>query len=152
MRKQTTWILVADGAGGRFFKLSDERALIPAYTHELIGGMMSSRDVAGDRPGRTFDSGGDGRHAKEPHTDPKRHAKAELAHQIGQILEGERKKRSFDRLILVAPPQFLGDLRASMSKPLQGLVAAEVNKDLSKLSPHQLGTQLDDVLATGPRL
>lgn len=152
MPKQITWVLVSDAARGRFFKLSEERKLISAYNHDLIGETQPDRDIASDRPGRTFDRGGDGRHAKEPHTDPKRHAKAELAQEIGRVLDDERKKHAFDRLILVAPPQFLGDLRTAMSKSVQDLVVAEVNKDLSKLAPHQLETQLSDVLAAGSRL
>ncbi len=147
MPKPITWVLVSDAARGRFFKLSEKRELVPAYKHELISELLPSREIASDRPGRTFDRGsGGGRHAKEPHTDPKRHAKAELAHEIGHILDDERKKQTFDRLVVVAPPQFLGDLRAAMSKPVQDLIVAEVNKDLSKLAPHQLAIQLKDVI------
>jgi protein required for attachment to host cells len=152
MAKQVTWVLVSDAARGRIFELSQDRDLVPAYKRELIGETQPSRDIASDRPGRTFDRSGGGRHAKEPHTDPKRHAKAELAHEIGRVLDSERKKGAYDRLIIVAPPQFLGDLRAAMSKPVQELIVAEVNKDLSKLAPHQLKEQLGDVLAIRPPL
>lgn len=152
MQKPKVWIVVADGARGRFFRLSEDRELVSAYAHELVGEMLANRDVVSDRPGRTFDRGGDGRHAMEPHSDPKRHAKTVLAREIGRLLEEERKKQSFDQLVIVAPPQFLGDLRNEMTKPLQGLIAKEINKDLSKLAPHQLKIQLSDVLAIGPPL
>lgn len=147
MRKPEIWVVVADGARGRFFRLSEDRDLVSAYAHELVGETLARRDIVSDRPGRTFDRGGDGRHAMEPHSDPKRHAKTVLAREIGRLLEEERKKRSFDQLVIVAPPQFLGDLRGEMSKSLQALIATEVNKDLSKLAPHQLKIQLGDVLA-----
>ena len=47
---------------------------------------------------------------------------------------------------MVAPPQFLGDLRAAMSQQLQASVAAEVAKDLSKLPLHDLQDHLREVL------
>ncbi|NKB58477.1 MAG: hypothetical protein GKS00_19285 [Alphaproteobacteria bacterium] len=152
MRKPKVWVVVADGARGRFFQLSEGHELVSVYAHELVGEALASRDLASDRPGRTFERGGDGRHAMEPHSDPKRYAKTVLAREIGRLLEAERKKRSFDHLVVVAPPQFLGDLRGAMSKPLQELIATEINKDLSKLAPHQLKIQLGDVLFIRPPL
>lgn len=152
MRASKLWVVVADGSRGRIFKLSKERELVPAYNRELIGTSLPNREIASDRPGRTFDRDGGGRHAKEPHTDAKRHAKSKLAHEIGRVLDDERKKHTFDRLVVVAPPQFLGDLRTEMPKPLQDLIVAEVNKDLSKLAPHQLSIQLKDVITVRPAL
>jgi protein required for attachment to host cells len=150
--KQTTWVLVSDAAGGRFFEVSDEQKLVPTYKREIASEVLASREIDSDKPGRAFDSGGQGRHSMEPPTDPKRHAKAEMAHTLCEALDGQRKKNAFDRLIVVAPPQFLGDLRDAMPKPLQELVVAEVTKDLSHLKPHQLEAQLADVLKVKPPL
>lgn len=146
MPKQVTWVLVSDAAGGRFFEVSEERKLVPTYKHEIPGDTRQSREIGTDQPGRSHDSMGQGRHSMEPPTDPKRHAKAELAHELAEALDTQRKKHKFDRLVVVAPPQFLGDLRAAMPKPLQDTIAAEVNKDLSHLKPHQLEEQLGDLL------
>ena len=88
----------------------------------------------------------------EPHSNPKRVARSGLAHEITLVLDAEREKGAYDRLIVVAPPQFLGDLRAAMPKAVKELITAEVNKDLSKLSPHQLSAQLSDVLTVRPPL
>lgn len=152
LAKKTTWVLVSDAAGGRFFEVSDERKLVPTYRHEITQTVQRSSEIGTDQPGRSFDSHGQGRHSMEPPTDPKRHAKAELAHELVQALDQQRKKHKFDRLVVVAPPQFLGDLRAAMSKPLNDMIAAEVNKDLSRLKPHQLEEQLHDLLVAKPPL
>jgi len=152
MPKQTTWVLVSDASGGRFFELSDDGKLVPTYKQEIAGDVRQSREIGTDQPGRSHDRMGQGRHSMEAPTDPKRHAKAELAHELGLALDDQRKKHKFDRLIVVAPPQFLGDLRTAMTKPLQDLVVAEVNKDLSGSAPHQLETQLADVLRKRPPL
>jgi len=146
MHMKNTWVMVADASRARFFKMNDERHLVAAYTQEIVGPGLQSKDMGSDRPGRVFDSQGGGRHAAEPPTDPKRHAKFELAYEVGHILDAERKNQAYEQLVLVAPPQFLGDLRATLPDHVKHLVVAEVNKDLSRLSPMDLEAQLADVL------
>lgn len=147
MPKSIVWVLVADAARARLFQVEPpQQTLSAALGRELIGSNLPNREIASDRPGRTFDSGGEGRHAKEPPTDPARHAQAEFARDVVQLLDENRESRSFDRLIVVAPPQFLGDLRAAMSQQLRAAVSAEVAKDLSKLPLHALQDHLREVL------
>jgi protein required for attachment to host cells len=152
MPKPNIWVLVADAARARVFHVErPNMTLAPALGRELIGPRLQSREIASDRPGRTFDRAGEGRHAKEPPTDPARHAKGQFAHDLAGLLDDERKQGSFDRLIIVAAPQFLGDLRNVMSKQLRDLVADEIAKDLSKLPPQELQEHLGDVLAQQSR-
>jgi protein required for attachment to host cells len=146
MPKPTIWVLVADAARARLFQVEPEKTLAPALGQELIGSNLPSREIASDRPGRTFDRGGQGRHAMEPSTDPARHAQEQFARDIVRLLDEKRESRSFERLVVVAPPQFLGDLRAVMPQQLQEAVSAEVAKDLSKLPPHELRHHLREVL------
>jgi protein required for attachment to host cells len=147
MPKPIIWVLVADAARARLFQVEQpQQTLSPALVQELIGTNLPSREIASDRPGRTFDSGGQGRHAKEPPTDPARHAQGEFARDVVRPLDEKRGNRSFERLIVVAPPQFLGDLRALMSQQLQESVSAEIAKDYSKLQLHVLQDRLHEVL------
>lgn len=147
MNKRNMWVVVADAARARFFRLAmPEKQLEPIWEQEMIGVHAQSRDIGSDRPGRTFDSAGMGRHAKEPPTDPARFEKDRFAHDVAAKLDEERKANAFDSVVLVAPPQFLGDLRAHLSAPLATLVAAEVNKDLSKLKPAEIVGHLDEVI------
>jgi protein required for attachment to host cells len=147
MPKPTLWVLVADAARARLFQVEQpQQVLSAALGQELIGSNLRSREIASDRPGRTFDSGGEGRHAKEPPTDPARYAQEEFARDVVRLLDEKRKNRAFERLIIVAPPQFLGDLRAAMPQQLQASVAAEVGTDLSKLPLHELQDHLREVL------
>jgi protein required for attachment to host cells len=153
MPKPTIWVLVADAARARLFEVEQpQQTLSPALGRELIGSNLPSREIASDRPGRTFDSGGEGRHAKEPPTDPARHAQEKFARDVVRLLDEKSKSRAFDRLIIVAPPQFLGDLRAVMPRQLQTAIAAEVAKDLSKLPLHELQDHLREVLDDQRRL
>jgi protein required for attachment to host cells len=147
MPKPIIWVLVADAARARLFQVEQpQQTLRAALARELIGSNLPSREIASDRPGRTFDGAGEGRHAKEPPTDPARHAQQEFAREVVRLLEEHKESRAFDRLIVVAPPQFLGDLRALMPQRLGDCVSAEIAKDLSKLPQRELQAHLADVL------
>lgn len=148
MTRHDTWVVVANGAHARVFQLrkSQKVVLEPAWEHQPVGSNLSSRAIASDRPGRTFDSAGEGRHAKEPPTDPARYEKERFAREVVQRLDDARKQHAFEALIVVAPPQCLGDLRAAMSTQLEACVTAELNKDLSKLKPAEIIEHLKDVI------
>lgn len=144
-KKDGTWILIANAARARVFALQNKgRSLETAWELEHAGSSLLSRDIASDRPGRTFDRAGDGRHAKEPPTDPTRYEKERFAREVAQKLDNDRKQNNFDELIIVAPPRFLGDLRLAMPAQLEGCVSKEVNKDLSKLKPAEILKHLKD--------
>jgi len=49
-------------------------------------------------------------------------------------------------MVVVAPPRFLGELRSFLPPQLQGLVAAEIAKDLTKSPPHELQRHLTELL------
>ncbi len=147
MPKPTIWVLIADAHRARLFRREGgDGELLPALDREMIGESRPSREIASDRPGRSFDSGGEGRHAMAPSTDPARHAQASFAHDIAGRLDKERTRHAFDELIVVAPPEFLGDLRAAMSDPLRRMVTAEFKKDLSKQPTHELQSHLEKLL------
>jgi protein required for attachment to host cells len=144
------WILVADAARARVFRLEGPgMRLAPALERELISLNIPSHEIASDRPGRAFDSLGEGRHAMAPSTDPKRYEKQRFAHGVAELLDKQRRQNSFQRLVVVAPPQMLGDLRNAMSAELKKLIETEITKDLSKLSADQIEQHLQEL--TEPR-
>lgn len=149
MPKSTvTWVLVADGSRARLLAGDGAgKGLEPALDQEFIGTNLASRDIASDRPGRSFDSGGEGRHAMEPPTDPKRHAKQAFVRDVAGILEAARKRNEFERLIVVAPPQALGDLRSEFGVELQRMVIAEINKDLTQVPIRDLPDHLEKAIS-----
>ncbi len=65
---------------------------------------------------------------------------------IADWLDEAAQKDSFDRLILVAPPHTLGALRKVLSKPVNMRIAAEINKDLTKLPADDLQRELGNIL------
>ncbi len=143
-----TWVLIADGARARV--LAQEKPfeqLRPAFEQEeFTGSRAQTKDIVSDRPGRSFDSGGQGRHAMEPPTDPQRYAKFAFARELAARLEEAAHAGRFARLVLVAAPKTLGDLRELLPDPVRTKVVAEIDKDLTRVPLRDLPGHLDTVL------
>ncbi len=87
------------------------------------------------------------RHAIEPRTDPHRELKRTFAHELADMLDQRLTEKAYDRLVIVAPPKALGDLRAALSAHVKPLVYAELNKDLVKTPTAELPSHLGAVMA-----
>lgn len=144
----TTWILIADGARARIVK-NDGPGLGIDALDELIFESENRKvgDIMADKPGRSYDSVGGGRHAMEYSADPVRRDEQAFANMLTQVLFKAHEKGDYSRLILVAPPQMLGDLRAAMPDALKGAIEAEINKDLTQIPNGDLAGHLADVIS-----
>ena len=152
-KKTVTWVVLADGARARIIAQDGPGAeLTSIYEEEDVKAKLPGREIEADRPGRTFDSGGrgdaaaQGRHAYEPPTDPRRKEQAQFIGAVAEVLENAAHEGSFERLVLIAPPKALGDLRASLSKNVTRMVSAEIPKDLVNVPIHDLPERLQDML------
>jgi protein required for attachment to host cells len=140
------WIVVADGGQARFITdETDTLTLVPGA--EYTADSRASVEIGSDRPGRAFDSAGQGRHSMEPPTDPHRHEKRSFATHIADALDTGLKKNAFDKLTIVAPPQALGDLRRALSPAVSAKITAEINKDLTNKPLPALVEQLRELLS-----
>jgi protein required for attachment to host cells len=148
MKATRTWILIADGASARILQNSG----LGKGLHAVAGGVFegdhaATHDIMSDRAGRTFSSAGPARSAIEAHSDPHRELKRTFAHRLADALADGWRKGAYDRLIIVAAPSALGDLRAALSKEVSAKVTAEVAKDLTKIPDTAIAEHLKDVLA-----
>jgi protein required for attachment to host cells len=94
------------------------------------------------RAGSREDVGGQ-RHGMEPRTDPQRYAEYAFARDLSDHLEKAANEHRFDRLVLVAAPKALGDLRDLLPKTVHGKIVAEIDKDLTNIPTRDLGKHLD---------
>ena len=60
----------------------------------------------------------------------KNHERTEFARTIGDHLNSARNKGQFNKLILMSPPKFLGDLRKNLGNETNKYVISEVDKNL----------------------
>ncbi|MBM3570306.1 MAG: hypothetical protein FJX46_16305 [Alphaproteobacteria bacterium] len=147
--KQRSWYLVADAGRARIFADAGPKGAIRA----LAGGEVENdaldrhaRDIGADRPGRAPKGTGGTRHAKEPRSEPLRLEKTSFARRLAERLESDLAAGGFERLVLVAPPAFLGALRAEMSPGLAKSIEAEIAKDLAGLAPAEQAERLNDLM------
>jgi protein required for attachment to host cells len=83
------------------------------------------------------------RHAIEPRTDPHRAARHAFARRLAERLDA--KAGRFDRLLLVAPSAFLGELRAALGEAMHARLAGSLDRDLTRLPLADLARELDRV-------
>jgi len=147
MKPTTTWILIADGARARIFaNLGPGKGMTLVEGGVLTTDHVPSRELSSDRPGRTFESANVLRHAIDPAQDPHRELKRAFAVRLAALIEERLAESDFDRLVLVAPPVTLGDLRAALSKPARERVSAELDNDLTNTPVEELPRHLASVL------
>lgn len=138
-----TWILVADSVRARIFSAdSPTGGLNELTTLANPEGRLHEQDLVSDRPGRSFDSRGHGRSGMSEQISAKEQENIRFATRVAEHLENNRKQGSFRKLILVAAPEFLGQLSARLSDATQGLVALRVNKNLAHLSVQEIRAHL----------
>lgn len=144
-KPKKTWILVADGAKARILeRMEPQGAVLPASDQCFSEpeARAKTRDVGADRPGRVHESADTARHAMEPRVDWHRFAKEQFAKSVAGALEDAAKSRKYEALILVAPPQTLGDLRGALGQHAKALVEGEVGKDLTNIPDHEIAAHL----------
>ena len=88
------------------------------------------RELASDRPGRSYESVGGARHAIERENAPRWQEAVRFARRISCRLDDALRKGEFDELIVVAGPPFLGLIRSELSRPARDRVVHEIRKDL----------------------
>lgn len=143
-KKVVTWVLVADATHATVF-INDGpgRGLNPADSPIFKSDVPHyTREAVSDRGGRSQGAGGAGRHGIEQPTDTKRHAEAEFAREVAQVIGQAALDRKYDRLMLIAPPKALGDLRAELPKHALDRLTHEIAKDLIHLNGQDLARHL----------
>lgn len=147
MKKTVTWILLVDFGHARAFEnAGPNKGLQEVQDFAFDAASKGHSKPGADQPGRTFDSAGEGRHSKEPHTDPVDVEHEEFMHLVAQKVSDVEKRGQFDRLILAAAPRALGILRAALPDPVKNKIVHELDKDLIKVPASELASHFEDVL------
>ncbi|MCS6760181.1 MAG: host attachment protein [Candidatus Devosia euplotis] len=148
MKKTVTWVLIADGAQARVLENTG-----PGKGLQQIQGLdwsmtpLQAQDIQADKPGRSFSSSGAGRSAMQPKTDPVEYRETEFVKSLAATMDRKLLDGSFDRLIIVAAPIALGDIRKAISPSVKKTVLAELDKDLTNLPTAQLAQHLDGIIS-----
>ena len=140
----TTWIIAADASRARILQVTD-RAQQLEEVEDLLNpeGRVHDRELISDAHPR-FSGVGGGPGSDREETSATEHATELFAKRVGDYLDKARTAHRYDRLHLIAPPKFLGQLRKELGKEVQKLVAQELPKDLSWLNARDIQAQYLD--------
>jgi protein required for attachment to host cells len=126
-----TWILVAESSRAKLYSVDGNVAPL-SELEDLVhpAGRMHEGDLVSDRAGNDGGTMGQGRHVMDNKTGAKEYEKIEFARQLAERLETACNCGDFERLVLIAPPGFLGVLRDKLSKKVIDRVYKEIDKNL----------------------
>ncbi len=134
-----TWIAAADGSKALVLRNEGE-ADAPNFVVVNVFERPSNEttaDLGADKPGRTHESASARRSSLEQ-TDWHDIEEERFSKTFADTLERHCEAGNFSRLIVVAPPRALADLRKAFSKRLQDTIIGEINKDLTNHPLHKI--------------
>lgn len=134
-----TWFLVADSSRARLYEVEKRNApFVEVEVFEHPEGRLHEGDLVSDRPGSDGGSLGQGRRVLDDKVSAREQEDIRFATQLAERLEAARKAGDLDRLVLVAPPAFLGLLRDKLGKEVMARVSNQVDKNLVQQPPEVL--------------
>ncbi|MDY6941800.1 MAG: host attachment protein [Pseudomonadota bacterium] len=148
--KNRFWVVTADAGRARIYATdtgADDLRLTATFDNDA--GRQPGRDQESDRPGRSFDRFGQGRHAMGKAHSVKEQAEVDFARELSRHLTEARHTGDYQHLILIAAPHFLGLLREALDNTVMQHVTLELDLDLMPFeSPDQIRQHLPDHLPT----
>lgn len=139
----STWVVAADSSRARIFEVGRSRAELREIG-DLVNpdARLHERDLTSDDKGRAYDSFGSGRHAMEDKVSAKQQNAIDFAGRINEQLLSDLNQGKYDRLYLMAAPDFLGVLREKLDPHVRKTIAAEINKSLARHSTEDIAKHL----------
>jgi protein required for attachment to host cells len=143
MKITRTYIVIADGKYAKFYLntgIGKGISLIDKFEHDI----RDTKEIGKDKPGRTFDSKGEGRHSIEPKTDWHEQEKLNFAHDIANYLNNHTKE--FDRFMLIAPVKIVAEVKKHLNSHTEPMLSGELHKDLTHMPTKDLPEHLGDII------
>ncbi len=125
------FVVVADGEKALFLR-NEGDALYPnlEVVREIREENPPTREQGSDRPGR-FNDGPSVHRSAVADTDWHRAQKEKFADDIADRLYRLAHRGDFDKLVIVAPPLVLGEMRRKLHKEVSDRIVGEVPKTLT---------------------
>lgn len=157
-----TWVLIADGEKALFLEnLTDDADPNLHVWREDRHQNPPAREQGTDRPGRHKDTGlskqaapggldwSPGHRSGFSETDWHQLEKERFAQELADRLYRYAHGGAFSRLVVVAPPKVLGDLRGKLHKEVADRVVAEIPKTLTNHPMDQIEALVASALQAG---
>lgn len=125
-------IFVGDGQKALFLRNKGDSA-VPDLSVERVftDQNLPTHEQGSDRPGRAFKRAGTNLRGSVETTDWHELEKHRFAGRVATAMEGLVRTQGIEKIIIVAPPRTLADLRQAFHASVKGKIIAEVGKDLT---------------------
>ncbi len=145
-KEKLFWAVVADEARAIVYGHDTKSGpLSEVFTLDNEVARMEASELTSDRGGRSFDSGGEGRHAMGQKNDPHRQAAARFAKTIAVKISKAKHSGACREFALVAAPRFLGELRTALNTMPKVDPYLEIDKDMVAADAAAIRRLLDSV-------
>jgi protein required for attachment to host cells len=137
-----TWVVVADGEKALF--LCNEKGKKNSHlgiVHQMNQTNPATREQGSDKPGR-FSDGPTAHRSSAEETDWHEISKKRFAKEVADTLYACAHKGKFERLIVVAPPFMLGEMRQEFHKEVSSKIVSEIAKTLTNHSTDEIQAML----------
>jgi protein required for attachment to host cells len=142
----TTWILVANSSVAKLYANDGpKKGLTLVKELEHPESRQKNSDLVTDRPGH-MQSAGLGHGARQPQTAPKQNEAHRFALQLAGELNSGRTANQVQRIILVAPPAFMGMINNAMDSKTSQMVSNRFEKDYTKTPETKLAGHLESCI------
>ncbi|MHB1286765.1 MAG: host attachment protein [Leptospirales bacterium] len=143
-----TWILVSGKSSAMIYQTKGPGGsldLLKSLSHPKS--RMRNSELTTDGQGRNKNPAGSGSGPKlEGATSPQDAEATLFTKEVARELSGGRKQQKYDRLVLVASPEFLGKLRETLDSNVLEMVVGEINKDYLKLPLAELHEKVNEAI------
>ncbi len=141
-----TWVVVADSNHAQIYLRKQLNSPLKTVV-SMEDRQSQGRDAASDDDdaGGVFRAvGHNGRGRADAAPPGRRNGRAQFAREVVERVERGRTREEFEELILIAPPQLLGIMRESLTKPTLDRVSREIAKNLVALEPERIKPYLSN--------
>lgn len=134
-----TWVLVADSARARIFRRDGRwQALNERQALSHPESRLHEGDLKTGGRGEQQESRNRSAHSSDYEVTPNEKEADDFAREVAHKLHDGRSRGDFEKLVLVAPPSFLGRLRDKLDGTTARCVTQEVDKNWARQSTRKI--------------
>jgi protein required for attachment to host cells len=142
----TTWIVSANAGRARFFSEANSAGALEEID-DMVNTAARLRTVETETDQLGQRAASKSRHSVgaptqpsgyEPNQSPAEHQTEIFARNVAASLLQRHQQGRFQKLILIASPEFLGVLRKLLDPKLESVVSLEINKDYTQFNAKEL--------------
>lgn len=146
LQNGTAWMLVADGRRARVLVEPRRGAALEEPADWAMEINEDDLYDPQDRPPRSFDRAGAGRHAMDKGRSLHEAEEEKFLKRVAERLGEADRHRQFEHLVIAAPPRALGLLRNLLPASTQDRICATTPKDLLGEDAPKLRERLQELL------